>query len=721
MFALRQFPGIVRGYTSVAKKLQKIARKFRPPPPPQPWHGNAIESFKKAVDNGEERKLLFNIYPQMEMTNILRELPEHIPRTDERSTILVLCITEKRMFELYKMLEVRYPDWKVVWEGPHGKPAAPANADLMLTTMRGFTKEGAFKKLLNSRVQAIILDEAQHGGKSFWERLSWRFSTNDPFPWVIGLTSLHPKQLRAPMEMNAHFKSLFFRRDLLDDCKENWECEVRFSTVPTNIGLTKLESWRSKFRTKELSPLMSTPEVISAIVNAWAECYASRKSTIVQCVDSSHSQALLDAFTERQIDVRVLGKNDENMEAFRSGKFPVLLVEDAQRIANANNVDTVILANPVTSPSTFRRMYSMGTMASPESGKTDCHVVEIVDTARIQTSGPQWVPSPIAHTLYTWTRLNPDEPLNNASIDDIRELIGGLSHISLPNPKPPLQRSQERAKKVQEHQHQVSIVTESGEQSQPDDLTTVSEDDVPETEVERDLRILNSMEDIIWFYCGRCVHVTDLGERGYIVVAAVEPDEKFAQLRYRAIHDPHPLDGGAILEISSTRADMLLNLVNLTPDEGLSIRKAKSVVYKYITTAMNMRLATLRGWERVGLTTRQMAAIKRLWTVETIDSIHIEGQGIPRDEFLTWMSRLSGSSLLACLRSGIPNEEHPFLSDHTISNVAKRMRRGSRRWDTIRTARILKRQAKQRRKVLKKKRLKEKREAQMERRAKKAK
>lgn len=102
---------------------------------------------------------------------------------------------------------------------------------------------------------------------------------------------------------------------------------MRFSTVPTHIGLTKLESWRSKYRTEELSPLMSTPEVISTIVNAWVDHSASRKSTIVQCVDSSHSQALVNAFEERQVDARVLGKNGENMEAFRSGEFPVLLVE----------------------------------------------------------------------------------------------------------------------------------------------------------------------------------------------------------------------------------------------------------------------------------------------------------------------------------------------------------------------------------------------------------
>ncbi|KAK0455483.1 uncharacterized protein EV420DRAFT_1693357 [Desarmillaria tabescens] len=704
MFALRQCSGIVRGYACVAKRLQKIARKLLPPPP-KPWHGDAIESFKKAIDNGEERKLLFNIYPQNELVNILGELPEHIPRTDKKSTILVLCIAEKRMLELYKMLEVRYPDWNVAWEGSRGKPSTPANADVMLTTMRGFTKEEAFKHLLNPRVQAIILDEVQHGGKSFWERLSWRFGANDPLPWVIGLTSLHPKQLQAPMQMNAHFKKLFFRHDLLDECKENWECEVRFSTVPTHIGLTKLESWRSKFRTEELSPLMSTPEIISTTVNAWAERSVSRKSTIVQCVDSSHSQALVDAFTERQVDARVLGKNDENMEAFRSNEFPVLLVEDAQHVENANHVDMVILANPVTAPNTFSRMYSMGTMASP--GKTDCHVVEIVDTERKQTGGLQWIPNPIAHTLYTWARLDPDQPLNNASIDDIRELIGGPSDITLPNPKSPFQRRQEQAQTVQD------------EQSRPYDLTKVSEDGV-KTGVERDLRILNSMEDIVWFYCGRYVYVTDLGERGYIVVVAIDPNEKIPRLRYRAIHDPHPLDGGAILEISSTRADMLLNLVNLTPDEGLSITKTKSVVHKYILQAMKMRLTTLRGWERVGLNTRQMAAIKRLWPVETVDSIRINGQGIPRDEFLTWMSRLNGSSLLACLRSGIPNEEHPVLSKRTIHNVAIRLRKGSRRWDSVQSTRFLKRQAKQRRKDLKKKRLKEKREAQMERRAKKA-
>ncbi|KAK0476696.1 hypothetical protein IW261DRAFT_1489657 [Armillaria novae-zelandiae] len=672
MFALRQCPGIARGYASVAKRLQKIARKLSPPSPLLlPWHGDAIESFKKAVDNGGERKLLLNIYPQMEMTNILRELPEHIPRTDEKGTILVLCIAEKRMFEVFKILEMRYPNLKIVWEGAHGKPSAPEDADLMLTTIRGFTKEHSFKRLLNSRVQAVILDEAQHGGKSFWARLSWRFSTVDPFPWVIGLTSLHPKQLRAPMEMNGHFKSILYRRDLLDECKEIWECEMRFSTVPAHIGLTKLESWRSKFRPEELSPLMSTPEIISTIVNAWAERSASRKSTIVQCVDSSHSQALVHAFQERQVDARVLGKKGENMESFRSGEFPVLLVEgyfissiDAQRVTNANHVDLVILANPVTSPGTFRQMFLMGTMASPKTGKTDCHVVEIVDTARTRSS-------PIAHTLYTWTRLDPDQPLNRSS-------LVGPSNITLPGPKSPLQRRQERAQKALERQQQISVVTENDEQLELDDISTASEDDISEAKVGRDLRILNSMEDILWFHCGRCVYVTDLGERGYIVVAAIDQNDGIPQLRYRAIYDPHPLDGGAILEMTNTRRDMILNLVNLTPDEGLSITKTKGVVYRYIIEAMKISPATLRGWERTGINTRQMAAIKRLWPVETIKDVRINGEETPRDEFLTWMSRLSGSSLLACLRSGIPDEEHPFLSEHTISNVANRMRRGSR-------------------------------------------
>ncbi|KAG7446578.1 uncharacterized protein BT62DRAFT_994162 [Guyanagaster necrorhizus] len=714
MFTLRQCPSIVRGYASVAKRLQKIAYKLQPPPPLLPWQENAIASFKEVVDNGEERKLLFNIQTQMEMTHILRELPQHIPRTDEKNTILVLSIAEKRMFEVFKMLETRYPDWKVVWEGPHGRPMAPANADLMLTTVRGFTKEECFKKLLNSRVQAIILDEAQHGAKSFWDRLSWRFSANDPFPWVIGLTSLHPKQLQAPMEMNAHFKSPFFRHDLLDECKEKWTPEVRFSTVPTHIGLTGLESWRSKFRTEELSPLMSAPGVISTIVNAWAERSASRKSTIVQCVDSSHSQALVDTFKEHQVDARVLGEQGENLEAFRSGEFPVLLVEDAQTVTNANHVDMVILANPVTAPTSFHRMYSMGTMASPESGKTDCHVVEIVDTARKQTGGLQWVPSPIAYTLHTWTRLDPDQQLTNASIDDIRDLIGGPSYATLPKPKTLLQRRRERAQKIQELQQDISV-TESGERSPPDDLTPVSDDDITETDLQRDLRVLNSMKEVTWFHCGRFVYVSDLGERGYIVIAAINPNDNLLQRRYRAIHDPHPLDGGAILQIASKRADILLNLVNLTPEEGVSLTKVKSVAWNYITVAMKIRSTTLRSWQRMGLSSRQTTAIKRLWPVERIDNVRFRGEGIPRDEFLTWMSRLNGSSLLACLRSGIPDEEYAFLSEQTILQVANRMRKGSRKWDIVRTVRVLKRETKRRRKEMKKKRLKEKREAQRER------
>lgn len=126
-------------------------------------------------------------------------------------------------------------------------------------------------------------------------------------------------------------------------------CDVRFTSVHAQINLSNvsIHSTTGDFNAKNLSHVINTDTVNNLVVKTWIDraCMslftleentsdhlpATRKSTLVFCVDLPHVRDLTNTFREHGIDARYLHGGTKPLERkmlladFKAGKFPVLI------------------------------------------------------------------------------------------------------------------------------------------------------------------------------------------------------------------------------------------------------------------------------------------------------------------------------------------------------------------------------------------------------------
>lgn len=134
---------------------------------------------------------------------------------------------------------------------------------------------------------------------------------------------------------------------------------------------------------------------------------ANRKSTLVFCVNIVHVKDLTAAFREAGIDARYItgstptGERKDLLDGFRKGIFPVLVncgTFNSNPIlpslviyspfspailtegADVPNIDCVMIARPTRSRNIFAQIIGRGMRLSPRTGKTDCRVIDFVDS-----------------------------------------------------------------------------------------------------------------------------------------------------------------------------------------------------------------------------------------------------------------------------------------------------------------------------------------------------
>jgi ATP-dependent helicase IRC3 len=207
-------------------------------------------------------------------------------------------------------------------------------------------------------------------------------------------------------------------RNYLEMSDEKWLAHAIFTSVRIRADLSELPSGRDgDFQTAALSNVVNTPENNDATFLAWQERAASRMSTLVFCVDVQHVRDLTATFQRHGVEAHyVTGETplklrNETVDAFKRRKFPVLLnCSVFTEGTDIPNIDCVLLARPTKSRNLLIQMIGRG--ARLYEGKEDFHVIDMVSSLKTGVvTGP---------SLYG---LDPDELVDNATADDIRDVI----------------------------------------------------------------------------------------------------------------------------------------------------------------------------------------------------------------------------------------------------------------------------------------------------------
>ncbi|PKC12770.1 P-loop containing nucleoside triphosphate hydrolase protein [Rhizophagus irregularis] len=314
-------------------------------------------------------------------SNLIKQIPSPFPDADK---VLVLAHREELIDQAFSQIK-KHSDLSI--EIDQGGRRAKGDAEVILGSVNtlGKLESHRIEKYNPSHFKAIIIDEAHHVAASSYRRILKYFGADKKethlFVWGCSATVRRYDGLAL---INA-FDEITYHKDFLDMIREKWLCNLRVTTIKTNVDLSKVRSYKEDFHMNDLSKYLNVDSRNNVIVRTYLELAAQRKSTLVFGVDIKHIESLTAIFKKYGLDARGISSKTkshiraETLKEFKEGKFPVLvncgILTEGTDIPN---IDCVIMSRPTKSPVLFQQMIGRGMRLSPE--KEDCLVLDFIDS-----------------------------------------------------------------------------------------------------------------------------------------------------------------------------------------------------------------------------------------------------------------------------------------------------------------------------------------------------
>ncbi|KDR84936.1 hypothetical protein GALMADRAFT_131700 [Galerina marginata CBS 339.88] len=292
-----------------------------------------------------------------------------------------------------------FPHWRVEIE-QGSKYQASGFADVTVATYQTLNNEQRLRKFDPKTLKAIIIDEAHHAAAPSYRRLLSRFDPEIKHPDtefepgniphkipIIGFSATFGRHDR--LALGSVFERIVYHRHFLEMIKEEWLCDVRFTSVRAQINLkdVTVNARTGDFNPTSLAHVINADSINDLVVKTWIDRASTRKSTLVFCVNVAHVVALTQTFRGFGIDARHLSARTAPAErkaliqSFKDGEFPVLVnCAILTEGADIPNIDCVLVARPTRSRNVFAQMIGRGMRLSPNTGKTDCRIIDFVDS-----------------------------------------------------------------------------------------------------------------------------------------------------------------------------------------------------------------------------------------------------------------------------------------------------------------------------------------------------
>ncbi|RDB19955.1 putative mitochondrial ATP-dependent helicase irc3 [Hypsizygus marmoreus] len=314
-------------------------------------------------------------------------------------------------------------------------------------TLRSKARLGKFDL---SKLKAVIIDvdpEAlddrllSHFQPELKRRRSKKTKPQIP-PHQIAIIGLSPSDLPhiANEASGSIYQCTMHPHSMLEEMQEQWSCEPRFISIVAEMDLRRVpeDHETADFRATSLAVAINKPTVNTSIVEAWSDHAATRKSTVVFCLDATHAEALACAYETRGFAARWISPEtpvetlNDIIADFKSGVLRVLITCDILfQDADIPNIDCVVIARPTLSRNTFAQMIRYGMQCSPDTGKENCLVMDLVDSA------PR---KPGIICTATMFGLDPTEvAIKDESAESLKELARKV--MSIPPKVPPYETS----------------------------------------------------------------------------------------------------------------------------------------------------------------------------------------------------------------------------------------------------------------------------------------
>ncbi|KAF8525166.1 P-loop containing nucleoside triphosphate hydrolase protein [Hysterangium stoloniferum] len=411
----------------------------------RPYQESCLQACLDAFENGV-RRIGVSLPTGSGKTTVFVSLISRLPPRGghegaNRALIIVNSIELAR--QSASQVERMFPDMSVEIE-QGVKHKASGKADVTVATYQTLLRPERLYKFDPTFLKAIVVDEAHHAAAPSYRRILGHFdpavSTEITVPPsaeeclssipIIGFSATFGRH--DGLSLGTVFERIVYHRDFLQMIKDKWLCDVRFTSVRARMNLSQvtINTRTGDFNASSLAHVVNTDTVNTLIVQSWLDRASTRKSTLVFCVNLVHVRDLTNAFRTAGVDARYLHSGTPVIErkalldCFRRGDFPVLVnCAILTEGADIPNIDCVVIARPTRSRNVFAQMIGRGMRLSPQTAKTDCRIIDFVDS-HSRVSGIISMP-----TLFG---LDIDEQIEDETLTSLEERAEKLNNDPVP-------------------------------------------------------------------------------------------------------------------------------------------------------------------------------------------------------------------------------------------------------------------------------------------------
>lgn len=244
----------------------------------------------------------------------------------------------------------------------------------------------------------VIVDECHlipSSGDGMYRTFIAAMRKNNPKVKVIGMTATHYRMKTGRLDQgeDALFDGIAYEVSVRRLIDEKYLCNLISKKGVTRPDLSAVGTRGGEFIPGQLEEAMDRDELTRAAVDEIMALCATRKSLIVFCSGVDHAYHVRNEFVRRGVSAStVTGETPtveraEVLERFKAGELRCLTNCDVLTTGfDAPNIDALIMLRPTKSTGLYVQMVGRGMRLSPDTGKTDCLVLDY--SGNIERHGP---------------------------------------------------------------------------------------------------------------------------------------------------------------------------------------------------------------------------------------------------------------------------------------------------------------------------------------------
>lgn len=315
---------------------------------------------------------------------VIAEWAKLVFDTDPSACILVLTHVRELVQQNAAELVGLWPDapWGIYSAGLGRRDIG---AQLLFASIQSIHKK-AYK--LPRRVDMVLIDEAHmipRNADTMYGKFLADLRTINPALKIVGLTAT-PFRLdsgRLDQGEGALFDGIAHETNVRELFDNGWLSPPVSYRQATQIDTSGVGTRGGEFIAAQLEASALDPEVVAAIADRIVEAGRDRHGWLVFGCTVKHCEALAEALNQRGFSgTGVFGdtkktERDRIIADFKAQRLRFLVSQGVLTTGfNARHVDLVALARPTKSTGLYIQMVGRGTRLSPETGKTNCLILD---------------------------------------------------------------------------------------------------------------------------------------------------------------------------------------------------------------------------------------------------------------------------------------------------------------------------------------------------------